>query len=89
MRISSGKIYFWGGLLIVVLTAWNRYSTRGLRTVVDGMREQKMEELRRIHGTTDIEAIKRSQGMTGSKNMSPAHFNPYHKQQEQENQSIK
>jgi hypothetical protein len=88
MRLTAGKIYFWGGVTIIFLTAWNRHSTKQLRTVVDSMREEKMREADRLRMY--------QQGGQGGNGGSPAlmgdahmpkHFNPYYKQQEMENAS--
>ncbi|CAD2216216.1 hypothetical protein AGDE_01107 [Angomonas deanei] len=71
MRLSSGKIYFWGGAFMIFITVWNRLSTGNLRSRVDSMREERMKELK------DPSAV-------GARQPRPAHFNPYFKQQELE-----
>ncbi|EPY33694.1 hypothetical protein STCU_02072 [Strigomonas culicis] len=88
MRLSAGKIYFWGAFTIITLTVWNRHSTNGLRHVVESIKEQRMQEaenLRRYSGQTrqltPEEVIK--QKMAGQP--IPQHYNPYYKQQEIEN----
>ncbi|KAG5470609.1 hypothetical protein LSCM1_01855 [Leishmania martiniquensis] len=88
MRLSAGKIYFWGGLTIVFLTAWNRSSTAQLRTVVSSLKEERMREAERLrqhqHGV-EGRAGGASSAMPAS--TMPKHFNPYHKQQEMESAS--
>ncbi|KAG5494758.1 hypothetical protein JIQ42_02373 [Leishmania sp. Namibia] len=82
MRLSAGKIYFWGAVTIVFLTAWNRSSTAQLRAVVDGLKEERMREAERLrqyqHGGAPA-------SMPAS--TMPKHFNPYYQQQEMENTS--
>ncbi|KAK7199810.1 hypothetical protein NESM_000028000 [Novymonas esmeraldas] len=79
MRLTAGKIYFWGAVTVVFLTAWNRRSTAQLRTVVDSLKEERMreaEQLRQYQHGDGVAAV----GM-------PKHFNPYHKQQDMESAS--
>lgn len=89
MRLTAGKIYFWGGVTIAVLTTWNRYSTRQLRTVVDDMKEERMREAERLRmyqqgGQGGNAATSTSQR---SDMHMPKHFNPYYRQQEMENEA--
>ena len=87
MRLTAGKIYFWGGLTFLFLIAWNRHSTKHLRTVVDSIKEEKTREAERLR-------LYQQGGQEGGSAPAPTgdvlmpkpkHFNPYYKQQEMEN----
>ncbi|CAJ1011343.1 hypothetical protein Q4I28_006656 [Leishmania naiffi] len=88
MRLTAGKIYFWGAVAIVFLTAWNRHSTAHLRTVVDGLREERLREAERLrqHQRGD-EGGAGGDSVPTSVSTMPKYFNPYYKQQEIENAS--
>ncbi|GET91547.1 hypothetical protein, unknown function [Leishmania tarentolae] len=88
MRLTAGKIYFWGSAGIIFLTVWNRYSTAQLRTVVDSLKEERMREAERLrqHQPGGQGEISGASMMTSASPM-PKHFNPYYKQQEMESAS--
>lgn len=91
MRLTAGKIYFWGAVSIGVLTVWNRYSTRNLRVVVDGVKEERMREAQELRSYNEKHGIRveltpeQKQRQKMSERGYPATFNPYHDQQQQEN----
>ncbi|KPI87415.1 hypothetical protein ABL78_3499 [Leptomonas seymouri] len=86
MRLTAGKIYFWGGVTIALLTAWNRHSTKQLRTVVDSIKEEKMREAERLRRYQQGGQGGCAPVMVADAHM-PKHFNPYYKQQQMENAS--
>ncbi|CBZ29599.1 hypothetical protein, unknown function [Leishmania mexicana MHOM/GT/2001/U1103] len=88
MRLTAGKIYFWGSVAIIFLTAWNRHSTAQLRTVVDSLKEERMREAERLrqHQLGGQGGVSGTPMATSVSSM-PKHFNPYYKQQEIENAS--
>ncbi|KPA84778.1 hypothetical protein ABB37_01262 [Leptomonas pyrrhocoris] len=86
MRLTAGKIYVWGGLTFLLLIAWNRHSTKQLRTVVDSIKEEKKREAERLRMYQQGGQGGGAPVMVGDAHM-PKHFNPYYKQQEMENAS--
>ncbi|KAG5496266.1 hypothetical protein JKF63_02567 [Porcisia hertigi] len=88
MRLTAGKIYFWGAITIVFLTSWNRHSTAKLRSVVDTLKEERMLEAERLrqyqHGGDSGSG---GVATAASASTVPKHFNPYYRQQEIENAS--
>lgn len=95
MRLTAGKIYFWGAFSIAFLTVWNRFSTRNLRTIVDGIKEEKMREAEQLRAGQDrpgdekveLTFAQRQKEMMGRG--APSFFNPYYEQQQRENPAMK
>lgn len=87
MRLTAGKIYFWGGVSILFLTVWNRASTAQLRTVVDSIKEEKMREAAHLREYQQQDGRPLSAQQWSSEGPKPKHFNPYYAQQQMESAS--